>query len=180
MSLRRADALNLCAVVAVAVMIGVCAVMCTTPEAAAAEKHYEPTWESLKTYPIPEWFRDGKIGIWTCWGIYSVPAYGQNGTWYPFEIYMDEDSEQRQYHEDNYGPIEEFGYKYFIPNFTAEKFDADEWADLFQKSGAKFVGPIAEFHDGFAMWPTKYSEWHSVNMGPNRISRIRRRISGLR
>jgi alpha-L-fucosidase len=149
----------------IAGMLGLCMLL---PGAADEQAKYKPTWESLKEYPIPEWLRDDKFGIWTCWGIYSVPAYGQNGTWYPYHIYFDEDSEHRKHHEKTHGPIEEFGYKDFIPMFTAEKFDADEWAELFQKAGAKFAGPIAEFHDGFAMWPTKYSEWHSVNMGPKR------------
>jgi len=128
---------------------------------------YEPTWESLKKYPIPEWLRDDKFGIWTCWGIYSVPAFGRNGSWYPSKIYNDKTDESK-HHKTTYGPVEEFGYKDFIPMFTAEKFDPDEWAELFQMAGAKFAGPIAEFHDGFAMWPTKYSEWNAVNMGPKR------------
>jgi alpha-L-fucosidase len=62
----------------------------------------------------------------------------------------------------------DFGYKDLIPKFTAEKFNADEWAELFQKAGAKFAGPVAEHHDGFAMWPTKYSEWNAATMGPKR------------
>ena len=100
---------------------------------------YEPTWESLKQYPIPEWLRDGKFGIWVVWGIYSVPAYGQNGTWYPFHMYQDPENEQYEYHEKTYGPATEFGYKDFIPMLTAEKFDADEWATLFEDAGAKFA-----------------------------------------
>jgi len=62
----------------------------------------------------------------------------------------------------------EFGYKDLVPKFTAEKFDADEWAELFKKSGAKFAGPVAEHHDGFAMWDTKYSDWNAAKMGPKR------------
>ena len=52
--------------------------------------------------------------------------------------------------------------------FKAEKFDAAEWADLFARSGAKFAGPVAEHHDGFAMWDTRYSDWNAAKMGPKR------------
>jgi len=132
-----------------------------------AEESYEPNWRSLKNYPIPQWVKDGKFGIYTHWGIYSVPALGPDGTWYPYYMYR-EDSKQHKHHIETYGPLSEFGYKEFIPMFKAEKFDADEWAELFEKAGAKFAGPVAEHHDGFAMWDTKYSEWNAAKMGPKR------------
>ena len=133
-------------------------------------KKYEPTWESLREYKeIPKWLRDGKFGIYTHWGPYAVHAYGENTTWYSFAMYIDPDGEARKHFEENFGELTpEFGYKDLIPKFTAEKFDADEWADLFAKSGAKFAGPVAEHHDGFAMWDTKYSEWNAAKMGPKR------------
>jgi alpha-L-fucosidase len=119
-------------------------------------KKYEPTWESLREYKeVPKWLRDGKFGIYTHWGIYSVHAYGDNTTWYSFALYRAPESEARKHFEKTFGSLDEIGYKDLIPKFTAEKFDADEWADLFAKSGAKFAGPVAEHHDGFAMWDTK-------------------------
>jgi len=132
-------------------------------------KKYEPTWESLREYKeVPKWLRDGKFGIYTHWGPYAVHAYGENTTWYSFALYM-EDGEARQHFEKTFGKLTpEFGYKDLIPKFTAEKFDADEWAELFKKSGAKFAGPVAEHHDGFAMWDTKYSDWNAAKMGPKR------------
>ena len=77
-------------------------------------------------------------------------------------------SAEYEHHIATYGPNTEFGYKDFIPEFKAEKFSADEWLDLFVEAGAKFVVPVAEHHDGFAMYPTKSNKWHSVNMGPKR------------
>jgi alpha-L-fucosidase len=132
---------------------------------------YEPTWESLRQYKeIPEWLREGKFGIYTHWGPYAVHAYGSNTTWYSFSLYQEkDDGEARQHFEKTFGKLTpDFGYKDLIPMFTAEKFNADEWAELFEKAGAKFAGPVAEHHDGFAMWPTKYSEWNAANMGPKR------------
>ena len=135
---------------------------------ATADKPFKPTWESLRTNRVPQWLRDGKFGIYTHWGVYSVPAVGPNGTWYSHSMYMYPDSPERVHQEATYGPLEKFGYKDFIPMFTGEKFNADEWADLFQKAGARFAGPVAEHHDGFSMWDTKYSEWNAAKMGPKR------------
>jgi alpha-L-fucosidase len=130
---------------------------------------YEPDWSSLKRVNTPEWLQNGKFGIYTHWGPYAVHAYGSNTTWYSFNLYRDPEGEARQHFEAKFGPLTpDFGYKDLIPLFTAEKFDADEWADLFQKAGAKFAGPVAEHHDGFAMWDTKYSEWNAAKMGPKR------------
>jgi alpha-L-fucosidase len=134
----------------------------------AAAEPYQPTWNSLRNHPVPQWLRDGKFGIYTHWGIYSVPAFGENGTWYAHKVYTDPDSPERKYHEATYGPLEKFGYKDFIPQFTGAKFDPDDWAELFQKAGAKFAGPVAIHHDGFAMWDTQYSEWNAAKMGPHR------------
>jgi len=128
---------------------------------------YSPTWNSLKDHRTPKWFREAKFGIYTHWGVYSVPACGPNGTWYPYNMYR-EGTPQYEYHVKTYGPPSEFGYKDFIPDFTGEKFDADEWAELFKKAGARFAGPVGEHHDGFCMWDTKYSEWSAAKMGPKR------------
>jgi alpha-L-fucosidase len=131
------------------------------------EKTYQPNWKSLRNHQTPQWFRDAKFGIYTHWGVYSVPATGPNGTWYPYNMYI-EGTEQFEYHVKTYGHPSEFGYKEFIPMFTAEHFDADEWAELFKKAGARFAGPVAEHHDGFAMWDSAYTEWNAAKMGPKR------------
>ena len=132
---------------------------------------YEPTWESLTTHPVPEWFRDAKFGIYFHWGVYSVPAW--ENEWYPRHMYTDDvwgnkNDKFFKYHRETWGPQDQFGYKDFIPMFTAEKFNADEWVDLFVKSGAQYVGPVAEHHDGFAMWNSKLTDWDAYDMGPKR------------
>jgi len=84
-------------------------------------------------------------------------------------MYLDEDGEAREHFENKFGELTpEYGYKDLIPMFTAEKFDADEWVDLFHKAGAKFAGPVAEHHDGFAMWDSEWSDWNAATMGPKR------------
>ena len=132
------------------------------------KNNYTSDWVSIGEHSTPKWFKDAKFGIYTHWGVYSVPAMGPNGTWYSHNIYFNRKSEQYKHHLKHYGPLEKFGYKDFIPMFKAEKFNPEEWADLFKKAGAKFSGPVAEHHDGFSMWDSKYTKWNSVKMGPKR------------
>jgi len=127
---------------------------------------YQSEWESLQQHnEIPEWFRDAKFGIYFHWGIYSVPEYGNE--WYPRWMH-DTTHFIYKHHVEKYGDPLKFGYHQFVEQFKAEKFDANAWAELFQKSGAKFAGPVAEHHDGFAMFKTKYSEWNAFKKGPKR------------
>ena len=131
------------------------------------QNKFESTWSSIKQHQTPNWFKKAKFGIYAHWGIYSVPAAGPNVTWYPYWMYRPP-SPQFDYHCKHYGHPSKFGYKDFIPMFTAEKFNAEEWADLYYRSGAKFAGPVAEHHDGFPMWNCSDTKWCASNMGPKR------------
>jgi alpha-L-fucosidase len=126
---------------------------------------YRPDYESLDKYVVPEWYKDAKFGIFIHWGVYSVPAFGSE--WYPREMYI-QGSEVYQHHIATYGPQDKFGYKDFIPMFKAEKFDPAAWAHLFKESGAKYVVPVFEHHDGFAMYDSGLSDWTAAKMGPHR------------
>jgi len=132
---------------------------------ASAQPAYQPTWESLKAYEVPAWFRDAKFGIFIHWGAYSVPAFGSE--WYPREMYV-QGSEVFRHHVATYGPQSKFGYKDLIARFRAEHWDPDEWADLFLASGAKYVIPVAEHHDGFPMYDCSLTRWNAARMGPKR------------
>ena len=134
----------------------------TLKQAEIEQKRFEPNWESLQEYECPEWFRDAKFGIYAHWGPYSVPAY--KSEWYSHYMYFN----YRQRQEELYGPLKKFGYKDFIPAFKGEKFNADEWADLYLKAGAKFAGPVAEHADGFSMWDSDLTEWDCTEKGPKR------------
>lgn len=127
---------------------------------------FEENWESLaQVNEEPDWFKDAKFGIYFHWGVYSVPAYGSE--WYPRSMHM-KGTGAYEHHLENYGPTSEFGYHDFVPMFRAEYFDAEQWAGLFAKAGARFAGPVAEHHDGFAMWDSEATPWNSVDKGPNR------------
>jgi alpha-L-fucosidase len=123
----------------------------------------QPTWESLRAnYRTPDWIKDGKFGIFLHWGLYAVPAHGNE--WYVQHMYAG----MRPWHTEKFGPVDKFGYKDFIPMFKAEKWDPDAWIALFKKAGAKYVVPAAEHHDGFAMWDSALTKWDAKDMGPKR------------
>jgi alpha-L-fucosidase len=147
---------------------------------------YQPNWESIDRRPTPAWFPDAKFGIFIHWGVYSVPAYApvipgklayaewywnaltngqkpganpiQSGTW--------------AYHQRQYGA--DYAYQNFAPQFRAELFDPDHWADVFQHSGARYVVLTSKHHEGFALWPSREASatwgrpWNAVEIGPKR------------
>lgn len=166
--------INLFIFAALLLVFGACSQQNKAPE-------YEATFESLEQInPVPEWFKDAKFGIYFHWGVYSVPAYGNE--WYPRNMYFP-GSNENKHHLKTYGAIEEWPYDKFItggtdkagkfvqfaPKLKSEggKFDPDEWAQLFEDAGAKFAGPVAEHHDGFSMWASKVNPWNAKDMGPH-------------
>jgi alpha-L-fucosidase len=132
---------------------------------AAAAGPFHPSWKSLESYQAPAWYLDAKFGIFIHWGLYSVPAY--DSEWYPRNMYIS-GSDVFKHHIATYGPQSKFGYKDFIPKFTAAQFDANRWAELFRKSGAKYVVPVAEHHDGFPMYDSSFTAYSAAKMGPKR------------
>lgn len=127
---------------------------------------YKASWESLAQHnEEPDWFQDAKLGIYFHWGVYSVPAFGNE--WYPSRMHYEKNKEYK-HHLEKYGHPSKFGYHDFVPLFKAEKFNADEWADLFVKAGARFAGPVAEHHDGFSMWDSEITPWNAADEGPQK------------
>ncbi|RUA12070.1 MAG: hypothetical protein DSY82_02155 [Flavobacteriia bacterium] len=123
----------------------------------------------IQEHGYPQWFKDAKLGIFIHWGLYSVPAYGGKESyseWYLRGLQL-KDSLRVNFMKNNYG--QNFTYNDFAGLFKAELFDPDEWASLFKKAGAKYVLLVSKHHDGYALWPSKYSRnWNSVDIGPKR------------
>ncbi|MEM9079921.1 MAG: alpha-L-fucosidase [Verrucomicrobiota bacterium] len=146
--------------------VALCGALSVGVQADEAVQPYKPAWNSLYDHEeAPEWFQDAKLGIYFHWGVYSVPAFGSE--WYPRWMHF-EGNPMYKHHKETYGDVNEFGYHDFIPMFKAENFDAAEWVDLFEEAGARFAGPVAEHHDGFAMWDSEITPWNSMDMGPKR------------
>jgi alpha-L-fucosidase len=124
---------------------------------------FAPTWESLRDhYESPAWLHEAKFGIFIHWGLYSIPA--RINEWYIKHMYTSDVA----WHTEHYGRPDKFGYKDFIPLFAAKKYDPAQWAQLFRAAGARYVVPVAEHHDGFAMWDSDITPWCAGKMGPKR------------
>lgn len=153
-----------------------------TAGAAPEAARYEASWASLDTRPCPEWYRDAKFGIFIHWGVYAVPGWGppkSYAEWYWHNISEVNDRHHKEfwgafkeYHRKTWGA--DFAYEQFAPMFRAELFDASQWADLFARSGARYIVPTSKHHDGFCLWPSAEADrtwgrpWTSVSTGPQR------------
>src|ERR1039458_9642393 len=157
--------------------------LCTT---FACAQTYQPNWESLDRRPTPSWFADAKFGIFIHWGVYSVPSYAPvlpgklaYAEWYWHAITEGQkpganpvDAGSWDFHKRMYGA--EYDYRGFGPRFRAELFDPDHWADVFTRSGAKYVVLTSKHHEGFALWPSREASktwgrpWNAVEIGPRR------------
>lgn len=132
-----------------------------------AQEKFTPDWESLKKHnAAPEWFQDAKVGVYFTWGPYSIPGDGSN--WYPRWMYTyginNRGKKTYDYHQKHFGPNVQ--YHDFCKQWKTPKFNAKEWVDIFQDMGAKYIGAIAEHHDGFALWNSKVNPWNAAVMGP--------------
>ncbi|MBQ72558.1 MAG: alpha-L-fucosidase, partial [Planctomycetaceae bacterium] len=144
--------------------------------AAEPPVEFDPSWESLETHPTPEWFEDGKFGIFIHWGVYSVPSFCDTSTyseWYQWWLNTNSHGGKvTRFHADNYG--EDFLYRDFAPMFRAEMFDPAEWASIFRRSGAEYIVITSKHHDGFCLWDSEVASevrgypWNSVETGPKR------------
>lgn len=125
---------------------------------------FEPTFESLKQYQYPDWFRDAKLGFWAHWGPQAVP---RQGDWYARKMY-EEGGDDYKYHLQHYGHPSKFGYKDIIPLWKAERWEPEKLMALYKKAGAKYFVSMGSHHDNFFLWNSKLHRWNAVNYGPKK------------
>lgn len=139
----------------------------------AFTQSYQPNWESLDSRPTPQWFKDAKFGIFIHWGVYSVPGWSTKGNyaeWYQQGLQTN-DTARQKFHKAKFG---DRTYYDLANDFKAELFNPDEWAKLFEESGAKYIVLTSKHHDGFTLWPSKEADrdwgfkWNAVDVGPKR------------
>eukprot|EP01133_Synstelium_polycarpum_P014165 gene14165-16697_t len=138
--------------------------------ALVAAQTYEPNWPSVNSRPLPSWYDQAKFGIFVHWGVFSVPGFadpdsGAEWYWYNWKTPSSDNGLTAAYHNRSYGP--DFTYQSFAPMFTADLFNATEWAEIFYGAGAKYVVLTSKHHEGFTMWPSSQSwGWNAVDLGP--------------
>ncbi|HVT71982.1 MAG TPA: alpha-L-fucosidase [Lacunisphaera sp.] len=138
-------------------------IVSTAAEPVAAGR-FQPTWSSLQQYEVPAWFRDAKFGIWAHWGPQCEPEHGD---WYAREMYGEGSSDYR-YHLERFGHPSKFGFKDVIHAWKAEHWDPDKLLALYRRAGAEYFFALANHHDNFDNFDSKYQPWNAVNMGPQK------------
>ena len=125
---------------------------------------FSPSWESLGQYRTPDWFRDAKFGIWAHWGPQCQP---EDGDWYAREMYLD-GSGQNRFHTDHFGSPSTYGFKDVIHDWHARNWDPKKLLALYKRAGAHYFFALANHHDNFDLWDSKYQPWNSVRVGPKK------------
>jgi len=132
---------------------------------------YAAGWKKIASYPVPKWFVDAKFGMYTHWGLYSIPGFRPTGNTYLRHMYKHDREDPKnayEYHRKNYGDPNEFGYTDFVPKFRCEKFDGREYVDVMRSAGARFGGLCVVHHDGYCLWDSKVTRWDVGSTGPKR------------
>ncbi len=140
------------------------AVIVSTASEPVAPGKFAPTWDSLRQYETPDWFRDAKFGMWAHWGPQCEP---EDGDWYARNMYF-QGSGQNVYHTERYGPPSKIGFKDIIHRWKAENWDPDKLIALYQRAGAQYFFALADHHDNFDLWDSKYQPWNAVRIGPQK------------
>ncbi|HWL16528.1 MAG TPA: alpha-L-fucosidase [Opitutus sp.] len=125
---------------------------------------FEPSWTSLANYEVPEWFRDAKFGIWAHWGPQCEP---EQGDWYARSMYS-QGTRQYEYQTKHYGHPSQAGFKDVIHAWKAEHWNPEELVALYARAGAQYFVALANHHDNFDLWPSKYQPWNATKLGPQK------------
>lgn len=139
-------------------------VVVRTDKEPVADGKFKPTWESLKQYEVPEWFRNAKFGIWAHWGPQCQPGQGD---WYARFMYK-QGSNQYKWHVENYGHPSQVGFKEVIHSWKADHWDPEKLVALYKRAGAQYFFAMANHHDNLDMWDSQYQEWNTTNVGPKK------------
>ena len=130
-----------------------------------AKGPFKPTWESLQNYKTPDWFQNARFGMWAHWGPQCQP---EAGDWYARAMYQ-EGSRQYKIHLEKYGHPSKFGFKDVINTWKAENWDPEELVSLYKSAGAQYFMALANHHDNFDLYDSKYQKhWNATKIGPKK------------
>jgi alpha-L-fucosidase len=144
-------------------------VIVSTAREPVAAGPFAPTWDSLRGYEAPEWFRDAKFGIWAHWGPQCEPGMGD---WYARHLYFEKGPawgpNVTAFHRETYGHPSQAGFKEVIHRWKAENWNPDKLVALYKRAGAQYFFALANHHDNLDLWDSKYQPWNSVRVGPQK------------
>ncbi|MDD3323139.1 MAG: alpha-L-fucosidase [Paludibacter sp.] len=129
-----------------------------------ATGQFEPTWQSLQQYKVPDWFRNAKFGIWAHWG---PQCQTEQGDWYARHMY-EEGSAMYKWHVAHYGHPSKAGFKEVINDWKAQNWDPEKLVALYKRAGAQYFFAMANHHDNLDLWNSKYQEWNTIRVGPKK------------
>jgi len=136
----------------------------STQAAPASNPEFTASWDSLRQYVTPQWYRDAKFGIWAHWTAQCVP---EQGDWYARNMYLQGDP-QYEHHLQTYGHPSQTGFMELDHQWKAERWSPDELIQLYKAAGAKYFVSLANHHDNFDAFDSKHHAWNSVNVGPRK------------
>lgn len=125
---------------------------------------FKPTWKSLEQYKVPQWYQNAKFGIWAHWGPQCEPEHGD---WYARGMY-EEGSGNYKWHREHYGPQSKFGFKDIIHQWKAANWNPEKLVKLYKRCGAQYFFAMANHHDNFDLWDSKYHNWNATKLGPHK------------
>lgn len=130
----------------------------------AASGKFEPTWQSLSQYKVPDWYRNAKFGIWAHWGPQCQP---EQGDWFARGMY-EEGSNYNKWFVEHYGHPSKVGFKEVIHDWKAQNWNPEKLVALYKRAGAQYFFAMANHHDNLDMWDSKYQEWNTTRVGPKK------------
>ena len=90
-----------------------------------------------------DWFFEHRYGMFVHWGLYSITGWHEQHQWR--------------------GRVERNKYVQLSKHWNPKKFNPDEWLDLMQEAGMKYITITTKHHDGFCLWDTKETSFNTVN-----------------
>ncbi len=136
----------------------------TAPAPRIAPGPFQPTWDSLNAYKTPDWFRDAKFGIWNHWSAQCVPGQGD---WYARQMYI-QGHKQYNHHLATYGHPSKVGFMELTNLWKAENWKPEELMDLYVAAGAKYFAALANHHDNFDTYNSRFNPWNATKIGPKK------------
>jgi hypothetical protein len=119
--------------------------------ATSGPSSYTAAWSSVNQRPpAPEWFQDAKFGIYYHWGIFSVPAFGNE--WYPRTMYIGTSAENQLWYSklqeviDGYQP--DTVWQDFDLGLAQESQRLNFLAHYFNQAVARNEDAVATYKDG--------------------------------